>query len=297
MAGVDQVTFGNVSATSIPVLSASAIRVVVPSGAATGKIAVAADQVGNAQSVANFLVTPRIVTIPAAALPGAGVTITGTSLGTAAAVRFGGVPALAFNVDGPTQITATVPDGALSGKVTVTTSTGTATSATNLTVIRRPTVTSFTPAAGPVGTLVTLTGANLETVTAVSFGNVSATAPITVLSATVIQVAVPAGAVTGRIVVTNPADSAPSSTNFTLVPHITGFSAPSGTDDTVVSILGTSFTGATAVKFGTVSANFTVLSDSEIRATVPAAAATGRVSVTTPGGIAVSPTDFVVSAF
>jgi hypothetical protein len=34
------------------------------------------------------------------------------------------------------------------------------------------------------------------------------------------------------------------------VPRVTGFGAPSVSDDTVVTILGTSFTGVTAVKFG-----------------------------------------------
>jgi len=96
--------------------------------------------------------------------------------------------------------------------------------------------------------------------------------------------------------VTNPAASAQSATNFTLVPRITGFSLPSGSDDTVISILGTSFTGVTAVKFGTVSAAFTLVSDSEISVLVPAAAVTGRVSVTTAGGTATSPSDFVVTA-
>jgi hypothetical protein len=294
MAGVNQVTFGAANATSITVLSATMVRVVVPPGATTAKIAVA-DEADSSQSVATFTVTPRILTIPTAALPGAGVRITGTSLTNASAVRFGGITAT-FTVDGPTQITATVPNAAVSGKITVTTPGGTAASATDFTVIRPPAITSFSPASGQVGTPVTLTGTNLGTVTAVAFGNVSVTASITVLSASSIQVTVPAGAVTGRITVTNPAASAQSVSNFTLVPRITGFSAPSGADDTVVSILGSSFTGITTVKFGTVSATFTLVSDGEISAIIPAAAATGRVSVTTPGGTATSAADFVVTA-
>jgi len=295
LAAVNQVAFGAANATAITVLSASSIRVVVPSGATTSKIAVS-DEAGNAQSAATFAVAPRILTIPAADLPGASVTITGTSLTNASVVRFGGIAATTFDVDGPTQITATVPSNGVSGKITVTTPGGTATSPTDFTVIRLPTVTSFTPASGQVGTLVTLNGTNLGTVTAVTFGNVSVTAPITVLSATSIRVTVPAGALTGRISVTNPANSGQSAANFTLVPRITGFSLPSGSDDTVISILGTSFTGVTAVKFGTVNATFTFVSDSEISVLVPAAAVTGRVSVTTPGGTATSPSDFVVTA-
>jgi hypothetical protein len=294
LAGASRVAFGGANVTSITVVSATSVRVAVPAGATTGKITVA-DEVGSTQSAGSFTVTPRILNIPGAALPGAGVTITGTSLGGASAVRFGGVPATAFTVDGPTQLTATVPAGAVSGRITVTTPGGTATSTADFTVIKAPTVTSFTPAAGQVGAVVTLTGTNLSSATDVTFGNVSVTAPITVVSATSIQVIVPAGARTGRIGVANPAGSVQSATSFTVAPRITGFSAPSGSDDTVVSILGTSFTGVTAVKFGTVSATFTLVSDGEISALVPAAAATGRVSVTTPGGTATSPVDFVIT--
>jgi hypothetical protein len=146
-----------------------------------------------------------------------------------------------------------------------------------------------------VGALVTLTGPNLGTVSAVAFGNVSTTS-ITVLSATSIRVAVPAGAVTGRLTATNPAASAQSTTPFVLAPKLTGFDVASGADDDTVSLLGSGLSGTTLVKFGTVSAAFTVVSDVEISAIVPAAAVTGRVSVTTPGGIATSPTDFLVTA-
>ncbi len=64
----------------------------------------------------------------------------------------------------------------------------------------------------------------------------------------------------------------------------------------MVSILGQSASRVTAVKFGAVSATFTLVSDGEISAIVPAAAVTGRVSVTTPGGTATSPADFVITA-
>jgi len=294
LAGASSVAFNGANTTAITILAASSIRVAVPAGATTGRLG-AADEVGSALSAGTFTVTPRIVSIPAAGLPGAAVTIMGTSLGNTSVVRFGGMAAAGFTIDGPTQITATVPATALSGKITLTTPAGTATSPTDFTVIRPPVLSSFTPASAPVGALVTLTGPNLGTVSAVAFGNVSTTS-ITVLSATSIRVAVPAGAVTGRLTATNPAASAQSTTPFVLAPKLTGFDVASGADDDTVSLLGSGLSGTTLVKFGTVSAAFTVVSDVEISAIVPAAAVTGRVSVTTPGGIATSPTDFLVTA-
>jgi len=51
-----------------------------------------------------------------------------------------------------------------------------------------------------------------------------------------------------------------------------------------VVILGTNLTGATSVTFNGAAAEFTVVSSSEIIATVPAGATTGPVVVTTPNG-------------
>jgi uncharacterized protein (TIGR03437 family) len=62
------------------------------------------------------------------------VTINGTSFTGATKVTFGGVKATTFSVDSSTQITATVPTGAKTGKVQVTTLGGVATSATIFTV-------------------------------------------------------------------------------------------------------------------------------------------------------------------
>ncbi|TMD03065.1 MAG: hypothetical protein E6J01_17120, partial [Chloroflexi bacterium] len=71
-------------------------------------------------------------------------------------------------------------------------------------------------------------------------------------------------------------------------PVVTGVSPTSGTTGggTTVTITGTGFTGATAVKFGTVAAaSFTVNSDSSITAVSPAeASATVDVTVTTANG-------------
>jgi hypothetical protein len=53
-----------------------------------------------------------------------------------------------YTVNSDTSITLTVPSGATSGKITVTTPGGTATSTLSYTVIQAPTITSFTPTSG-----------------------------------------------------------------------------------------------------------------------------------------------------
>ena len=59
-------------------------------------------------------------------------------------------------------------------------------------------------------------------------------------------------------------------------------------------ILGQRFTGASAVMVNGVPANFTVVSDTFIKATVPGGATTGYVTVTTPSGILTSNVPFHV---
>ncbi|NDE17752.1 hypothetical protein EBZ80_22770 [bacterium] len=80
-------------------------------------------------------------------------------------------------------------------------------------------------------------------------------------------------------------------------PAITGISPTFGLGGTIVTITGTDFTGATAVRFnGVAAASFTVDSATTITATVPTSATTGPISVTTAGGAASSTGNFTVPA-
>jgi hypothetical protein len=79
-----------------------------------------------------------------------------------------------------------------------------------------PTLTAFSPASGPVGTVVTLTGIGFTGTTAVSFNGVAAP-NYTVVSATSLTVTVPLGATTGRIAVTAPTGTVSSSANFVVM--------------------------------------------------------------------------------
>lgn len=79
------------------------------------------------------------------------------------------------------------------------------------------------------------------------------------------------------------------------VPVIASFTPASGIPGTEVTISGENFNGASAVKFnGLDAASFTVISDEQIQAEVPAGAATGPISVHTPDGSAISNNNFVV---
>ncbi len=72
---------------------------------------------------------------------------------------------------------------------------------------------------------------------------------------------------------------------------ITSFSPTSGGSGTSVTITGTNFTGTTVKFGGTAAASFTVDSATQITAVV-GSGATGKVTVTTPGGTATSTADF-----
>jgi hypothetical protein len=169
-----------------------------------------------------------------------------------------------------------------------------------------PGVPAFTPTSGAIGSTVTITGSFVTAPTAVRFNTTLATP--TASSASSVTVAVPTGATTGPIHVYTAAGQKTSTTSFTVVPvpapTITTFTPTFGSVGTSVKITGTNFSGTaggttfttSSVKFNTTSATtFHVDSATQITATVPTGATTGKISVTTPGGTATSATNFTVS--
>jgi predicted extracellular nuclease/ABC-type phosphate transport system substrate-binding protein len=86
-------------------------------------------------------------------------------------------------------------------------------------------------------------------------------------------------------------------TQVTPAPSITSFTPTSGTAGTAVNITGSGFTAASSVQFnGAAALSYVVNSDTSITATVPSGAASGLISVVTPGGTATSSTSFTVIA-
>jgi len=153
-----------------------------------------------------------LVTPVPAGKEGTKVGILGQGFSTASIVKFGGVKATTVTQTGKTFLLATVPAGALTGKVTVTT--GSTTLSTTSTYKVRPTIKAFSPTSGPVGTPVTITGTGLTQATKVTFNGTSTM--FAVKSDSKITTTVPTGATSGKIGVTTKGGTITSSTSFTV---------------------------------------------------------------------------------
>lgn len=295
--GATAVKFNGVNAASFTVVSGSQIQATVPGGASSGLISVTTPQGSGSSSTAFVVITaPQIAGFsPASGAAGVQVTVTGSGFTGASAVTFNNVAAGSFTVNNDNQLQAVVPAGATTGRIRVTNPAGTGTSASNFTVLNPPVIASFSPASGVSGSQITLTGSNFSTVTAVRFNGALASSFI-IDSNTQIRATVPAGATSGPISATNPDGTGSSAGNFTVLipPQISSFTPASGPSGTLVTVSGAGFTGATSVKFNGLAASFSVISDNQVQATVPANASSGPISVTNAIGTGTSAANFVV---
>jgi hypothetical protein len=237
---------------------------------------------------------------------GCEVTITGTGFTAVTLVEIDGISAV-FTTDTATQISAVVPSGA-TGPAPIVVEEGATDSVTlngfDAVATACPvSVTNFTPSSGLPGSSVVITGTGFAAGATVKFNQTSATS-VVVNSPTQITATVPTGATTGPIRVTVSGQTARSATSFTVTPvpapTITSFKPLFGPVGKKVTITGTNFSGTgwttTSVKFNNVTAtSFVVNSATQITATVPTGATTGKITVTTPGGTATSAANFTVS--
>ncbi len=300
-AGTLAVQFNNKNAASFFVAAETQIHALVPAGASSGPIRVITPA-GAASSANSFVVTGTEPIIsdfsPTNGAPGTVVVLEGRNFLGATAVRFGTNQAASFSVTAPTQIHATVPPGAATGPIRVTTPSGTGDSAQLFVVTTRPIISEFSPTNGPPGTIVVLDGFNFTGATSVQFNGANAVR-FSVTSPTQITAAVPTNAVTGPLSVTTPSGTGSSLRSFVVAtsPIITEFSPIHGPPGTIVVIDGINFTGASAVRFhSTAALQFSVTSPTQISATVPRGATTGPITVTTSKGAGGSTNLFTVTA-
>lgn len=241
------------------------------------------------------------------------VTITGSGFTGATDVRFGGVPGnFLLSVVDDNTIQTMSPAGPFGTSVSVTVETPLGISAPSSTPLtygnfHQTAVGSVTPATGPAagGTTVTILGSEFTGATKVEFGSTLATNVVVVDNST-ITATVPAGTGTVDIFVTPPHGDANCACGMGTdpAPTYTYIPAPVITDlwghayqgeeliqfngSSSVTIIGSGFTGATAVHIGGVPSVLflEVLDDTRIRTFAPSGTfgTSVSVTVTTPGG-------------
>ena len=148
--------------------------------------------------------------------------------------------------------------------------------------------------AGKEGSTIGILGQGFAAASVVKFGGVQATT-VTLTGTTFLLATVPAGALTGNVTVITGATTLTSNKMFKVKPTLTSFTPPSGPVGTSVTITGTGLMQTSKVTFNGTIAAFTVNSDTQVTATVPAGATTGKIAVTTKGGTATSTTNFTVN--
>ncbi|TVL91538.1 IPT/TIG domain-containing protein [Streptomyces sp. SAJ15] len=219
---------------------------------------------------------------------GTTVTITGTNLGGALAVKFGSKLAT-ITANTATSVTVISPSGTGVVDVTVVTLGGVS-NPLPFYYVGAPFKSGLSDLSGPTagGNTVTLTGVGLSTASAVNFG-ANAVTPV-VLSDSQLSVTVPAGAAAGPVAVsvtTLGGTNNGLSYTYVDVPTIGAPLPATGptSGGTPVTIPGTGLSTTQSVTFDGASAPFVVVSDTSLTAvTPPGTAGAADVVVTTTGG-------------
>ena len=257
-AGVSFESTTQLTATAPATLTAGPVNVEVTTAGGTSKAAVADEY--------TYVAVPVISAIEPKEGPVAGgtrVTITGTGLAGATAVRFADVETT-YKVESPTSIVAVSPAGT-PGPTSVTVETAGGISeespADDFTYDPLPTVTALSVKEGPLagGTKLTITGTGFTATSKVSFGGTPAKVA-TYVSETELSAESPAG--TGTVNVTVETAGGTSTTSaaddfsYVATPTVTKLTPAEGPEagKTTVTIEGSGFTGATAVSFGATAA-------------------------------------------
>ncbi len=278
-----------VGGVKVPLFSNAAdnqIAVSLLSGLQTGQLVVttSAGTVTNDSTFSGGLVyfNPVVERFTGSAAAGATIDIFGRSFLGVTEVRFGNL-ASEFTVVSGTNIQAKVPATAVDGPLRVTSPGGAAITVSNFLV--GPSITSFSPAGGPPGTVVTVKGTGLSNTKTILFGSV-ATQKGTNIDANTVTAVVPLNTFTAPLTVITGNGTNVSATPFYLPPRVDGFTPTSGLVGTLVTLTGVNFTGATKVELGGQSLDgFNVTATNKLTVTVPDGAVSGKFRVTGPGGV------------
>jgi uncharacterized protein YhjY with autotransporter beta-barrel domain len=299
---IDAVYFGDGNRVPFVVDSPTQIHVTAPLTANPGIVNISVQDIAQILSpitaATKFTYDPKLelFSISPASGPKSGgnsVVLTGTGFNVVTAVKFDTLSAT-FTIDSTTQITAKAPAHAAGPADIFVVGGGWNVGVNNggkYVYSSGPTVTGLSPAYGmrDGGNNVTVTGTGFASGATVKFGSVSATG-VAVNSATQITAKAPAGAGIVDVTVTVGGATSPATTASKYVygnaPTVTGLSTTVGNQGSNMSISGTDFTGATAVKFGTTTARIAAVSPDSIIVDIPEGPVgqTVNVLVTTPQG-------------
>lgn len=206
--GATSVQVNGVVCTTYTVNSDTSITLTVPAGSSPGGRITVVSPLGTGSSTGSLTVSggggggaptfdPTTPFTPTSGIVGDTITVTGTNLATTTGVTVNGIAA-SFTAVSSTTLTLVIPAGASTGKIGITTPAGTVLSGSNLTVTvpAAPTITSFTPTTGAIGTTITITGDHFTGASSVKVGGISAV--FTVVNSTTITFTIPSGAPTGQ---------------------------------------------------------------------------------------------------
>ena len=288
--GSSTLVFNGTTATSVFSWSDTQIVATVPTGTTSGYVQVIKSGLSSNTDV-NFAVGTVLVNSvsPTAVLTGSQFLVNGSGFGATqgssnVVFKNGNFPATIVSWS-DTQITATAPAVADRGPIIVTVAGVQSNTDVNITILG-PSISSFSPTSGPVGTQVTINGSNFgstQGTSTVTFNTSSAS--IVSWSDTQIVATVPSAAISGQVKVRVANLNSNVNQYFTVpAPHISGISPSSGPVGTQLTISGSGFQavqGGGRVYLGTNVWTPVSWNDTQIVVTVPAAAATGPVQVFT----------------
>jgi hypothetical protein len=250
----------NGTAAPITAVNGTTLTFTVPTTATSGTVVVSTTA-GSATSGDKFLVYPTITGFsPSSGAPGQAVTITGTNLDAADFVYVGGGSYARVTDATTTSMTVIVPDNASSGPIGVGPSEDDFVQAAGTFTFLSPyvpTITSFSPQYGPVGTPVTLYGTNFDgtpNLNRVQVGGVTAVVGW-VVNGYAMQVIVPPGTAGGRISVGTLQGTATSTDSFSVTnvppPSASVTTSPATINAGAVAVGGTFDADVTVTNTGT----------------------------------------------
>ncbi len=291
LVGVSSVSFGTATA-RFKRISPEVIQATVPPTATSGAIVIGTGKGSPPiETPLSFTVGPAITSFkPTQGIADTAVTVNGTGFGASDASRvleLDGIPIADVTWVSPTQLSFVVPVAATSGSISIAVGGGaTATSAASFTVL--PSISGYDVQSARIGDPVTIEGSALAATSIVRFGKV-AQADFTVASDGLsITTTVPAGATSAAVTVTTPAGNAKGPL-FMVEPSLDPLSISVANAGATVTLTGQALAGTRSVMFAgangpaTVPARFKA-SATSLSITVPQAATTGAIEITTDGG-------------